>query len=238
MKNNCFYLLFVVVFFVVLEKDMIGVTDEIPKSFIAQFLPKNPIIVEAGANDGTDTTKMSRMWPQGIIYAFEPIPSIFEQLSVATRSMRNVTCYRLALGPVTGSAKFYVSSGTSDQSSSLLAPKEHIAFHPTVYFNSTIDVEVMTLDDWANKYGITRIDFMWLDMQGSELDMLKASPRLLKTLRAIYTEVSLVELYKGTPLYDEVKAWLELQGFCAVREEIPWKEGGNVLFVRDSILKS
>ena len=34
-------------------------------SYIAQFLPQNPIIIEAGAHRGTDTIAMSRHWPQG-----------------------------------------------------------------------------------------------------------------------------------------------------------------------------
>lgn len=47
---------------------------------LKQFLPGNPVIVEAGAFDGNDTAKMALQWPQGIIHAFEPLPEIYERL--------------------------------------------------------------------------------------------------------------------------------------------------------------
>lgn len=70
-------------------------------------------------------------------------------------------------------------------------------------------------------------------MQGYELAMLKASCALLKTVSAIYTEVSLKEFYEGAPLYPEVCGWLEQQGFRVEREELAWADAGNVLFVRN-----
>lgn len=209
----------------------------ISKEFFAQFLPKDPVVVEAGAHNGTDTRELSKAWPDGTIYAFEPIPSLFKNLTGVERFCDNVKSHQMALGPETGTAVFHVSGGTSDGSSSLKPPKEHITYHPNVSFQSSIKVDVMTLDDWAQKNNVKKVDFMWLDMQGSELDMLKASPRMLATTRAIYTEVSMVELYEGCPLYDEVRAWLESKGFVVVREEIPWQDGGNVLFVREDFLK-
>jgi len=71
-------------------------------------------------------------------------------------------------------------------------------------------------------------------MQGHELAVLKASTELLKTVTAVYTEVSLKELYQGTPLYPVVRAWLEGEGFQVEREELAWVDAGNVLFVRRS----
>ena len=50
-------------------------------------------------------------------------------------------------------------------------------------------------------------------------------------MRVIY-EVSLKEVHEGVPLYSEVRAWLEQQGFHVMREELPWPDTGNILFVR------
>jgi hypothetical protein len=64
-----------------------------------------------------------------------------------------------------------------------------------------------------------------------ELNVLKSGTGLLKNVRALYTEVSLVEAYKNAPLYPELKQWLENRGFKVQREEITGLMG-NVLFVR------
>src|ERR1700733_5696671 len=46
-------------------------------SMAAQYLPSNPIIVEAGAFDGKDTQLMAQFFPQGAIHTFEPDPDNF-----------------------------------------------------------------------------------------------------------------------------------------------------------------
>lgn len=94
-------------------------------------------------------------------------------------------------------------------------------------------VQTTTFDRWASAEGIERVDMLWLDMQGYELDALKASPRLLATVRVIHTEVCTKELYRGVALYPALRGWIESQGFRLVVEAIPpgW-DAGNVLFVR------
>jgi FkbM family methyltransferase len=207
-------------------------SGEIPKSYIKKFLPNDPIIVEAGAHIGKDTLEMAEMWPKGKIFAFEPVPSLHEQLLAKTRTANNVRCYSVALSDLTGSATLYVSSGESDGSSSLLVPQEHLEEHPNVKFIETVRVETITLDQWTVNEGIDHVDFLWLDLQGHELAVLAASPRVLSSARAVHTEVSLKQTYKGVPLYPEFRLWLENKGFEVVREALPWRDMGNVLLVR------
>jgi 2-O-methyltransferase len=205
---------------------------EISKSYIAKFLPEEPIIIEAGAHVGVDTLEMSKLWPLGHIHAFEPIPAIFQSLKENTSKSRNVTCYPLALSDSNGTADIFVSGGTSDGSSSLLAPKEHLTEHPSVTFTNKIAVSTVTIDKWALEENIKRIDFLWLDMQGYEFNVLKASPDILESVLVIHTEVSLKHIYENAPLYPELRQWIESKGFEVKFEALPWKDAGNILFVR------
>ena len=50
-----------------------------------------PIIVEAGAFDGRDTVSFSRRWPEGHVYAFEPLPTLASKVRAATAGCGNVT---------------------------------------------------------------------------------------------------------------------------------------------------
>jgi FkbM family methyltransferase len=206
----------------------------VPKSFIKKFLPDNPVILEAGAHKGTDTVEMANYWLKGIIHAFEPVPSIYSQLTQNTKHLDNVKCYPLALGSRTGPSEMYLSSGASDGSSSLLKPKEHRKIHPDVFFLEKIQVQQITIDCWAKQNNIQNVDFLWLDLEGNELSALKKSQTILHHVKAVYSEVNLVENYKGCALYPVLRNWMADMGFTAQKEAMAWSSGGNVLFVRTS----
>src|SRR5690606_19765068 len=141
--------------------------------------------------------------------------------------------YQLALADKTGTMDFYISEGASDGSSSLLEPASHLTDHLDTFFNNKIIVKTSTLDNLAKENNINKVDLVWLDMQGIELNMLKASPVILDKVSVIHTEVSTKETYKGVVQYTAYRAFLEDKGFEVVLEAIPkgW-DMGNVLFVR------
>lgn len=202
------------------------------KYWIAQYLPNNPNIIEAGAHVGYDTRQMSALWRKGTIYGFEPVPHIYQELKKNTEGIRNIKLFQMALSNQTGTQEMFVSEGSQNASSSLLAPKEHINTHPEVKFNEKIKIKTQTIDDWANENMIDHIDFMWLDMQGYELATLKASPRILSTVKIIHTEVNLIENYENVPLYPEIKAWFESHNFEIIKEDFSPIDYGDVTFMK------
>jgi hypothetical protein len=138
----------------------------------------------------------------------------------------------VALGARSGYATLHLSGGASDASSSLLKPKRHLDFHPDVTFPNTLQVYTLTLDEWARENQIDRVDFVWFDLQGMEYDVLRSSPRISSTIKMLYSEVGLFELYEDAPVYAEYKDWLESHGFKVIAEYLHWRDGGNVLFSR------
>jgi len=116
-----------------------------------------------------------------------------------------------------------------------------LSYAAWVSFQGTEVVQVTTLDQWAAEYGVQNIDLLWLDMQGSELQALKAAPKLLSGVSVILTELEFVEAYEGQPLYLEVKAWLEEQGFVLIGGNFDFPKNpaqwfGDGLFVRRELL--
>ena len=201
-----------------------GVKPNAVINFIKPLLPENPTILEAGAFDGADTVRLSKAWPEGRIYSFEPVPDNYKKLLNATKALTNITHSKLALSDKKGSAEFHVAEMKNQQdvpcaSGSLLAPDAHIRYDKNVVFRKKITVDTDTLNNWATSNEVSSIDFMWLDMQGHELAMLSQASMILPTVKLIYIEVEFVKAYKDQPIYQDVKAWLEDAGFGIIARD-------------------
>lgn len=213
--------------------------------FIARYLCEDPVIVEAGAFDGKDTRANATFWNTSTIHAFEPVPDIYELLQYNTRELSNVHIHNLALSSTRGVATFHVSEkpsrpGKPFQAGSLHEPRERLQWSDARY-TRTIEVQTTTLDQWADEQKIQKIDLLWLDAQGHELDILKGAHTILPQVSAIYTEVHFIHAYEGQPLYEELKAWLENHGFTQVAQDFQDQSRwffGNVLFVRNDLVAS
>lgn len=229
-----------------INKDTTEVFD-----MIRHFLPENPIILEAGAFNGNETNVMKKFWPDSIIYSFEPVPEAYNWLVNSVKSLKDVYCFSIALSNKTGYHKFYLSEersnpGVAFQSGSLLQPKDHLIFCPDIIFKDSIVVPTITIDKWAKIYGVSKIDMMWLDMQGMELEVLKASPNIMSTVKVVYTEVEFSEVYFGQGKYDDMKKFMEQNGFIIFGKnfEIPgrvndgWGWFGDVIFIRSNAIRN
>jgi FkbM family methyltransferase len=202
--------------------------EAVPYALLKKILPSNPIIIEAGAQFGEDTLWMSQLWPQGKIYAFEPSPESFAALQIVAAKNDNVTATQVALSNTKGEFLFYLAGGAS----SLLRPQD--SFN-TDYFHSDLDhpitVQVTTLDEWANNNSVSAIDFLWLDMEGNELNALQGAFNSLKNVKLIYTEVNLQRFWENCVMYDELTSWMNDHGFIEIWSDIQPHWHGNVLFI-------
>lgn len=209
-----------------------------------KLLPSNARILDAGAFNGHETLHFARMWPNGHVYSFEPVTQLFNRVREKTKHFSNISAYRLALGDFIGTTEIFLSVENDykrvGMSSSLYHPKEHLVYSDAIFHGSEM-VNVTTIDNWAEQNHVSKIDMLWLDMQGYELPALKASPRILSTVSIILTELEFVEAYQGQPLYLEVKEWLEGQGFVLVAGNFTFPKDpkqwfGDGLFVRRELL--
>lgn len=210
-----------------------------------RYLPNNPVIIEAGAHNGTDTVAMKQKWPQSTIYAFEPREDVYLVLTSKTQGLDNIHTFQLALGDQVGQQLFYLSNPNpnelfdwdSDAQNSLFKPlKENWPedWDNKIKFDNSTVVNVTTLDYWSIEHKVEKVDFLWLDLQGNEFQVLNSSPRILDTVRVIKTEVSAIPLYEGTLLFNEYKKWLEDRGFTCVIDCSIFH--GDALFVRSELL--
>jgi FkbM family methyltransferase len=205
--------------------------EKISKSLAIRHLPPNPVIVDCGAYDGGDALTLAKL-SGGTVHAFEADPEIFAVLKYNTRRCASIICHNIALSDKNGKGSFYCGTGDLHASGSLLQPKDELT--DTGEFQTIATVQLQTLQTWMEQNNIETIDMLWLDMQGAELLMLKASASVLSSVRVIHTEVSVKGDYVGACVYSELREFLGVHGFKADIEAIPhhWSTG-NVLFVRN-----
>lgn len=183
--------------------------DGIKAEHLREILTRDdPLILEIGANDGEHTEWMLGLFPRCEIHCFEPEPRAATRFRERMRGRSNVFLHPIALGNEVGFAKFYRSSTGSlapgefptgwDGSGSLRPPSGHLQRHPEITFDHVAEVEVQKLDNWiCSLPGERRIDFVWMDVQGAEADVLLGAANTLGRISAIYTEYSNIELFAG-----------------------------------------
>lgn len=79
----------------------------------------------------------------------------------------------------------------------------------------TVRVKTETLDN-LNLFDSEPIDFIKIDVQGSELDILKGGPNTLSRTSFVNCEVALIEYNQGAPLIGDVVDYMRDSGFCII----------------------
>lgn len=161
------------------------------------------VVLELGANRGSETAMFLRIFPHGRVYSFEPDPRAIGYWKGHNFPPRAVLT-EAAVGNQDGTVRFHQSGGREDkhpqgwdQSGSIKAPKTHLQHWPTVTFEREIEVPIVKLDTWLEGRGIDRIDFLWADVQGAEGDVVAGGRRALAMTRYFYTEYTDKEWYEG-----------------------------------------
>ena len=186
-------------------------------------------VVHIGAHYGEEIREYVDNGIQKIT-VFEPLSKNFEVLAERLQNVNaDIQGYQVALGSQKGTATMYLSSNEA-QSSSILKPKEHLEHHPDVTFNGTEEVEVSVLDD----YDLGDVNFINMDVQGYELEVLKGGEKTLNNVDYVYCEVNRGEMYENNAMIDDIDKYLGEYGFERVETYWPetWYKWGDALYIK------
>jgi FkbM family methyltransferase len=169
-------------------------------------------VVDIGANKGQFALLISSLFPDAILFSFEPLPrpaSIFKKVF---RANSNIRLLEVAIGPESGEALIHVSA--RDDSSSLLPISAlQSSVFPGTKEASRFYIKVETLDTFLAKSDLFPPSLLKVDVQGFEYEALQGSESLLDCFDYVYCECSFIELYVGQKLAYEVVDWLRSRGF-------------------------
>lgn len=187
-------------------------------------------IIHIGAHYGEEISEYISNGIQDIIL-FEPLSENFDILSERVKNLNaNIEGYQIALGSKKGTVTMYVSDNEK-QSSSILKPKVHLTHHPHVKFPLTETVDVHLLDD----YDCKNYNFINMDVQGYELEVLKGGSKVLKQVDYVYCEVNRDEVYEGNAYVEELDNFLFHYGMKRVETEWAGEIWGDALYIKEDV---
>lgn len=157
-------------------------------SWLGQLIPENGVIVDVGANFGYFAKEFARLHDDSCsVLAFEPLSYNFSILRTVVSALDNVKIHKNALSDVNGTDDLFVPIKKQGKIGPALAH-----FGPESernYIKET--VECLRLDDYVERTGIEKIDFIKIDVEGAELLVFKGANETLQRFKpVIYTEVS------------------------------------------------
>ena len=138
------------------------------------FLKPGMTVVDAGANIGLHTLFFAKhVGPEGRVYAFEPGQSAFDRLQshVKRNQLNNVRCLHCALGADEGTVA--IAENSQDNSRNFVVESSPGKI-------GTKNVALRSLDQVLSEESVGRVDFLKLDVEGFESEVLKGVRSYLK----------------------------------------------------------
>jgi len=183
---------------------ILGSWNQFETRVLKTILQPGDVIIDVGAFMGSYSLLAGKLTGEkGKVYAFEPNPDYFKKLkkNILLNRFPNIQAFDLALSNKKGVVEFYpASSGSSlvkNVAEALIGKKI-----------KPIKVKAVTLNDFVGKEKIKRIDFIKIDAEGWDLQVLKGASNILKRKDApdIMVEVIDEQLkIAGSSSYDLIK---------------------------------
>ena len=169
---------------------------EITKDNLSKYVSKNSICVDVGANIGYWTLMLSKLGKK--VYSFEPDDYNFAilEMNCLMNKIHNVILHQKAVGEENHRVKLYHSNVCSGM---------HRIYQSKWCENESTSVPMVRLDDEIDD----KIDFMKIDVEGSELGVFKGAIKSLGHKPIIFMEFDAdsINEYGASP--DKVKDFLK-----------------------------
>jgi len=165
------------------------------------------IVVDIGANIGAFSIFAATKFENTKVYSYEPMPNTFKLLekNIKINNLKNIKPYNIAISGKAGHKTFFIED--NDNCSCTIIDEEINKINPKYQI-----LKCITLKDVFQKNNIERIDFLKMDCEGSEYDILFNTPK--KYIKKV-KKISLEFHHSKSITYNclDLKKFLEKNGF-------------------------
>lgn len=213
--------------------------SDIPLQRVLKRLPSDPFIIEAGAGFGDHTKIFAEYFPLGKIVALEPIPTVFEIAKKRVSGYSNIDLRTECLVKYGDSeVELLTDLKRPHESSSLLeVDDDYTKFYRNCEFPDRVKVVGLTLNELFMEYR-KRVDLLWLDIQGMELEILVNGGNIaLQNTSYLHMEVAVKQMYKQGANLSQVTEFMTSRGFEIIEERFGVAYG-NILWKNSKISRT
>lgn len=212
----------------VLSKKRKSSVENLEARIHATFVERSGGVLHIGAHKGQEAYWYNKYFAS--VLWIEAIPEIYDVLSQQIASFENQKAMLALLGDINQeSVPFHVSSNEG-MSSSIYEFGSELGFEGLSMIQ-TLHLPMVRLDSVLSVTDAASYPHWVLDVQGSEINVLKGSGTLLDQCFSIYTEVSTREVYNGGVLFQELKEFLTDKGFIPLWNPLD-NSHENVIFAK------
>jgi FkbM family methyltransferase len=205
-------------------------------------LIQNKVLFDVGANNGFTSVPVAQNDSNVKVYAFEPTPEMIQEIEKKTQGLDNYVLTKKAVSNYNGKAAFRVAGHADWGCSSLLefSEKSKTEWPGRTDLNVTheIEVDVIRLDTFIKEHNITKIDYLHIDTQGSDLKVLEGLGDYINIVMEGAMEAAAKEdiLYDGQNTQQESIEFLQNNGFDITGIQIndEYHNEVNIFFKRRS----
>ena len=185
---------------------------------------KEYIIFDLGSRDCEQSIEFYKTFPNAKIYSFECNPNTLDlcEYNIKPYSDR-ITLIKGAVCDYDGDITFFpinqyktITTWRDGNPGASSIFKSNGKYDVETYVQDEIRTNCHRLDTIMKQYNIPSVDIMWMDVQGSELLVLKGLGTHINDVKYIYTEVTYKEMYSGQVMYEELNDFIISNKFESV----------------------
>jgi FkbM family methyltransferase len=137
------------------------------------ILKPDDVCVDVGGNIGLTAVLTGALAPKGKAYFFEPDPKNFKHLkrTIEANGFDNFVAINAAVGAEPGRLMM-----------NHLASSSHAALFPQ---ENQFEIELVTIDGWAKSVKLEKLDFLKIDVEGLEKDVLIGAKETIQRFKPV-----------------------------------------------------
>lgn len=204
---------------------------------LVKYLKKKPInYIDIGASSGEFAKNVKKYFGFKKALLIEPIPC---NVDILKNAFNNVLVCQCAVSDKAEKKmfnwyKFHYSSSLLNT----LEGANSSGRKNKKFLCKKIPVQVKTLDSILKSYRFQeKIDLLKIDVQGSELDVLRGAKNCLEKAQFIFLEVSFKKIYKKACLFYEIDSFLKKKSFMLVSLQEGYRNRKGELIQADALYK-
>lgn len=203
---------------------------------IKPFLKNLLGAIHVGANVGEERDWYQEQGFNKVLW-FEPNRDLFPKLVEHLSEFPNQIAFNIGIHNYLKEGILHISNNAG-QSSSLLDLGLHSKYHPEVIYVKDQKVVLTRLDYFLKDSGerIEDYNFLNIDVQGTELNVIKSLGDQIDKLDYIYLEVNDQEVYKECALLPEIDSYLSMAEFVRIKTHMTKAHWGDAFYIKERSL--